>query len=124
MQLFFKNNLLAAKNENTDGSHGRLVLAGPKTGCTNTACAMIIIPPGGGLPLHYHKMRETWFVMLSGELAMTCNDEVFTLTAGDCMFIGPYEIHGSCNCGAQDVKYLEIWTSPEVEHDFFRADSV
>lgn len=123
MQLFSKNNLLAIENENTDGSPGRLILAGPDTGCADTACAMMIIPPGGGLPLHYHKMRETWFVMVSGELEMTCNDKVFTLTSGDCMFIPSHEIHGSRNRGVQEVKYLEIWTYPEVEQDFFKAES-
>lgn len=121
MKLFLKKDILQMPNPTPKKPFSKIVIADKDCGCKHTACALLIIPARSSLPLHYHKARETWLFMVAGEVEETVGAETFTLACGDCVFIPPGETHGSQNLTDTEVRFVEAWTKPEVEPDFYAA---
>ena len=123
MKLFLKDEILQVPNPTPEKPFSKVVIADAKTGCKDSACALLIIPPKSALPLHYHKARETWLFMVQGEMEETVGEKIFTLKSGDTVFIAALEIHGSVNNSEQEVRFVEAWTRPEIEPDFYLPDA-
>lgn len=119
MLSFLKSELLEMPNPTPEKSFGKVVVTGENTGCVDTACALLIVPKGGFVPKHYHKSREVWLFMLKGEVNQTVGDASRALAAGDLVFIEPNAVHGTENTGAEEARFVEVWTTPAIDPDFY-----
>lgn len=123
MKLFLKDELLRIPNTTPEKPFSKIIIADAETCCNDSACALLIIPPKSALPLHYHKARETWLFMVEGEMEETVGEETFTLKSGDTVFIAPNELHGSVNNSEHEVRFVEAWTRPQIEPDFYLPET-
>lgn len=119
MKLFLKDEILRMPNPTPEKAFGKAVIAGCPEGCNDSACALLILPPNGEVPLHYHKTREIWLFMVDGQIEQTVDGKTYTLKSGDTMFIAPGEVHGVKNAGPAEARFVEAWTTPAVEPDFY-----
>lgn len=123
MISFFSMELLAIPNPAPEKSFGKVMLNSENIGCKTTAGALLIVPPHGFVPMHYHKSREVWLFMLSGEVKQIIGAKSFMLKPGDFVFIAPNAAHGSKNGATEEARFVEIWTTPEIDPDFYLVDS-
>ena len=119
MKLFLKSEIMDMPNPTPEKPFSKIIIANNVCRCKNSACALLILPSQGSIPAHYHKSREIWLFMLSGEIEQTVDGQIYVLKAGDTMFIAASEIHGVKNIGPQEARFVEVWTTPEVEPAFY-----
>ena len=82
----------------------------------------MVVPSGGGPPLHRHDFEET-FSVLAGEIEVTCRDETVIVGVGDSANIPSNAPHKFVNRGNGDV-HLLCTCSPAGQEDFFiRVDA-
>lgn len=123
MKLFSKDEIMAVANPAPDKPFNKITIADSACGCTDSACALLIVSPQGFVPPHYHKAREIWLFMVSGEIEQTINGHAYTLKAGDTLFIAPGEVHGVKNVASVEARFVEAWTTPMVEPDFYLPEN-
>lgn len=71
------------------------------------------LPRGSSFQSHYHEDMQEVFIMLSGPVRMTAQDESVELAAGDAVLIQPREVHRMENLSEQDVEYIVFGISTE-----------
>jgi len=64
-----------------------------------------IVAPGGHTPLHTHDWEHEVFIV-AGSGAAVSKDGDNPITAGDCVYIAPGELHQFKNTGDQELKFL------------------
>ena len=74
-------------------------------------------PPGAGPGLHWHPYTETW-VVLSGEVTVTADDEVVHAEAGNIVTVGAKTAHKFRNTGEDNLQMLCVHASPEIIQEF------
>ena len=119
MKLFSKDEIMAMANPAPEKPFSKIIIADGGSGCNDSACALLIVPPQGSVPLHYHKSREIWLFMVSGEIEQTIDGHVHSLKTGDTLFIAPGEVHGIKNISSREARFVEAWTTPAIEPDFY-----
>jgi quercetin dioxygenase-like cupin family protein len=76
----------------------------------------VILPPGGEVPYHFHEGRESLIFIISGQGIEKVEDEEFTVTAGDVIYIPALEKHMLINNSSADLHYLEYFAP--INKDF------
>lgn len=89
--------VLATKDDLLDG----------RVQMVNWAC----LPAGSAFRAHYHEDMEEVFVILTGRVEMTVDQEVIELHAGDAIQIAPGEVHRMQNVTDADLEYLVVGIS-------------
>lgn len=119
MKLFVKDEIMGMANPAPEKPFSKITIADGNCGCKDSACALLIVPPQGSVPLHHHETREIWLFMIDGEIEQTVGEHVHSLKTGDMLFIAPGEVHGVKNISNKEARFVEAWTRPEVEPDFY-----
>jgi quercetin dioxygenase-like cupin family protein len=81
------------------------------------------LPPGLGVPYHFHKKRESVIIVISGEAVENVDGVKFTLNAGDVLFIQAGEKHSLSNESNSDFRFIEFFTNPPLAADFISAEA-
>lgn len=123
MEFLLKNELLQTANPTPEKPFGKVMFNSAEVGCKATACALLIVPANGFVPKHYHKSREVWLFMLQGEVSQTVGDKSLTLKPGDFVLIAPGVLHGTENAAAEEARFVEVWTTPEIDPDFYLPEN-
>ena len=90
----------------------RLDLLIPEKGAKALGGFLVIIPPGGEMPYHYHEKRESLIFLIKGEAIETVEGEVYHVKSGDVLSIPAGEKHKIENRSDKDLRYLEFFYPP------------
>ena len=71
------------------------------------------LPAGMSFQSHYHEDMQEVFVLITGEVTMTCGDCVFTMSPGDTIIVAPGEVHQMQNIGAEAAEYIVFGISSQ-----------
>lgn len=63
--------------------------------------------------VHYHKERESAYVILEGTAIIHLNGQDHTLKKGQIAYLSPKDIHGVIGIGKDGLKMLEVWAPAE-----------
>lgn len=87
---------------------------------TEGACSIahITCPPGAGAPPHRHAHGEAFYV-LSGRVAVRCEEAMPVLDAGDFVAVPPGVVHAFKNVGEGEAVLINVGT-PAGHELFFR----
>ena len=77
-----------------------------------------VLPPGGQVPYHYHKNRDSVLIAVSGEAVETVEGKETPFKAGQVIYIPPGEKHKMVNKSNREFRYLEFFTCPPALADF------
>ena len=77
-----------------------------------------LLVPGGRVPYHYHKKRESIIIIISGEGIEIIEGEAFPIKAGSVLHMPAGEKHTTVNRSDKDLRYLEFFTCPPLTADF------
>lgn len=69
------------------------------------------LPARSSFQAHYHEDMEEVFIILSGKVSMTVNQEDHPLLPGDAIIIAPREVHRMTNLTDQDLEYIVMGIS-------------
>jgi len=81
-----------------------------------------LLVPGGHVPYHYHKDRESILIPLSGEAVEIVEGKETVVRPGDILLIPSGEKHATANRSDRDFRYVEFFTCPPLGADFIKAD--
>jgi len=81
------------------------VLIGPAEGAPTFNMRQFTLGPGGHTPRHRHDWEHEVFV-LSGTGKVSAAEAETDITAGDCVFVQPNELHQFKNTGQGELKLL------------------
>ncbi len=81
------------------------ILVGPEDGAPNFNMREFTIAPGGCTPKHSHAWEHEVYV-LAGEGEVTTAGGDKAISADDCIFVPPNEIHQFRNTGESELKFL------------------
>jgi len=82
-----------------DGATIRELAASRNSSARKQSLAEATIPVGGTVTLHYHKVTEELYYIVSGSGLMTIEDEVKEVGPGDTIVIVPGQRHKIANNG-------------------------
>ncbi len=71
------------------------------------------LPVGSSFQAHYHEDMQEVFVLITGEVRMTCSDTVVHMTSGDTVIVRPGEIHQMHNIGSVTAEYIVFGISSQ-----------
>lgn len=100
----------------------RMLAGGRNLKTYNGDLRILEIEPGQSTSRHFHAKSESIFHVLSGNLEMEVNDELFTLCAGDTMVIEPLEIHLLRNSGSEKATVVETMAPPFSSKDIYYSE--
>lgn len=93
-------------------------LLDPESGISTMVVSRVTVDPlTEPGPFHLHEHADNVYVVLDGVLEVRTSDAVFLLQAGDAIFIGAGEPHGTHNPARAPVSMLAIYNAP-VHEDF------
>ncbi|MHB9287381.1 cupin domain-containing protein [Halobacteriales archaeon Cl-PHB] len=81
------------------------VLVGPDDGAPNLAIRRFTLAPGAEVPRHTNEVEHEQYV-LAGEYVVGIDDEEYTVTAGDSLFIPGGTVHWYRNEGDEQGAFL------------------
>jgi quercetin dioxygenase-like cupin family protein len=81
-----------------------------------------LLVPDSKVPYHFHKKRESVIIVISGEGTEIIGKNKFKIAAGDIIFIPAGKKHMTINNTDKDLKYIEIFTNPPLNHDFVSVE--
>ena len=99
-----------------DGATIRELAASRNSSAQKQSLAEAIIPADGTVTLHYHKVTEELYYILSGTGLMTIEDEVKEVGPGDTIVIVPGQRHKIANKGKVPLVLLAC-CSPQWSAD-------
>ena len=109
MEIFKTDAFMQMVNP-TPGEIYRLDLLTPEKGAKALGGFLVIIPPGGEMPYHYHEKRESLLVLIQGEAIETVEGKVYHVKSGHILFIRAGEKHKIANPSDKDLQYIEFFT--------------
>ena len=71
------------------------------------------LPVGSSFASHYHQDMQEAFVILSGNVQMTVDDQQVELSHGDAILIDANEVHKMINVGDRDADYIVFGISSQ-----------
>jgi quercetin dioxygenase-like cupin family protein len=95
-----------------------VLLRGEETG-GRLSVTDIVVPPGGGPPLHTHDFDEA-FYMLEGELVFQVEDALHTKGPGELSFAPRNVAHALANHGEVPARYVLVCTPAGFERHWAR----
>jgi mannose-6-phosphate isomerase-like protein (cupin superfamily) len=72
------------------------------------ACIEIVVAPGSGVDLHFHRSQSDSFYVLEGELEFRIGDEIVRATPGMYVLAPPGVPHAFRNTGAAPARALNL----------------
>lgn len=99
-----------------DGSSIRELMHPEKHGNSRQSLAEAVVPPGTETLLHKHMKTEELYHIAEGTGSMRVGNDVFTITAGDSIFIPPEIPHRIKNTGREPLRIL-CCCAPPYSHD-------
>lgn len=99
-----------------DGSSIRELMHPEKHGNVKQSLAEALVPAGADTLLHKHMKTEEIYHIAEGSGLMTLGDEVFTVRAGDSIYIPPETPHGIKNTGQKPLRIL-CCCAPAYSHN-------
>jgi quercetin dioxygenase-like cupin family protein len=97
----------------------RTDLLTPEKGAKQLGGFLVIIPPGGEMPYHYHEKRESLIFLINGEATETVEGKAYHVKSGDILSIPAGEKHKIVNRSDKNLRYLEFFTP--LEPDFIEV---
>ena len=70
----------------------------------------VTLMPGGGTPLHFHRVLTETFIVLSGTLSVRLGRNELSLTVGESVMVTPGAVHRFFNKGTVPVVFRTIIT--------------
>ena len=119
MDIFRTEAFLKMANP-TPGEIYRLDLVTPDKGAKEMGGFLVIIPPGGEMPYHYHEKRESLIFLIKGEATEIVEGKEYPVKAGEVLSIPAIEKHKLINRSDEDLRYLEFFAP--LEEDFIEVD--
>lgn len=86
-----------------------------KIGARKIGVLMNTLKPGKGTPYHYHRKRESFYIVQKGRAKAILDGEEFILEPETVVLIPAGTKHGVINIGNSDYKFIEIISSPGIE---------
>lgn len=71
------------------------------------------LPVGASFQPHYHEDMQEVFVLITGDVMMTCGDSVVRMQAGDSVIVPPAVVHQMQNIGSVTAEYLVFGISSQ-----------
>ncbi|MFQ6076482.1 MAG: cupin domain-containing protein [Candidatus Bathyarchaeia archaeon] len=90
----------------------RTDLVGAKTGAKEFGFMIVTAEPGKGMPYHYHRHRESMYLVLEGKAKAVFEGKEYILEPNSVVFIPAGMKHKTTNIGDNDYKYIEVYSSP------------
>lgn len=81
---------------------------------------LVEVPPGSGVPSHFHDKEEEAYFVLEGELSLTVGDQTHVLGPNGLGHVPPRTVHGYTNTCSTPVRLL-AWTVGGPLDQFFEA---
>jgi quercetin dioxygenase-like cupin family protein len=118
MKIFKTADYVNMKVEKPDELYRAPILT-EEDGAESLNGIVVVIPPGfeGGAG-HYHKQRNSLFIVISGEAFEVIEGEYVPIKVGDVFFVPPGKVHTIANRSDKDFRVLEFFTHPPVAADF------
>lgn len=79
------------------------------------------VPPGAGPPVHVHADADEALYLLHGELEIFADDQLYTVSSGDFVFIKRGTRHRFRNIGTHVAHQLLLFTPAGIEGFFLEA---
>jgi mannose-6-phosphate isomerase-like protein (cupin superfamily) len=117
MKLFRTEDYIRMPNPTPGAAYKPEILAS-EPGAKNLGGIFALIPPGTPGVYHYHQIRESILIIISGEAIETVEGKEIPVKAGDVLFIPPGEKHAIENRSNRDLRYIEFFTHPPGKVDF------
>ena len=86
-----------------------------------TMVKVITVKPGESLSLQYHRRREEFWLVLSGDGSAEIAEQALKLKSGDTCFI-PREVKHRISGGSSVLKFLELSFGDFDENDIIRLE--
>jgi uncharacterized cupin superfamily protein len=102
----------------TTGLGVMLKASGAETGALFSVWESRVGPGTVGAGLHYHRARDEFFYIVSGEFVLRIGDAEHTAPAGTCAFVPRGTVHGFRNASQADASILVVHTPSGFEHYF------
>jgi quercetin dioxygenase-like cupin family protein len=115
----FKSEALMKMAGPKKGDTYRFDLLTPEKGAKQLGGFLVIIPPGGEIPYHYHEKRESLIFLISGEATETVEGKAYHVKSGDILSIPAGEKHKIVNRSDKNLRYLEFFTP--IDQDFIET---
>ena len=118
MEIFKTEAFMQMANP-TPGETYRLDLLSLEKEAKELGGFLVIIPPGGRMPYHYHERRESLILLIKGEATETVEGKTYQVKSGEILFIRAGEKHMIVNRSDKDLRYLEFFTP--IDQDFIET---
>jgi quercetin dioxygenase-like cupin family protein len=102
------------------GDRVTFLITGEETGGAYSL-AEVLVPPGGGVPPHFHQLEDETFLVLEGEVTIHVGGMTQRATSGDLVFLPRGIVHYFENTGNADAKFLVLITPAGLEKFFEEA---
>ena len=102
------------------GDQIRFILTGEQTGGA-FFLAEVLVPPGGGPPLHIHDREDETFYVLEGTLTIQVGDRTVCASQGDCAHLPRGVAHCFRNTSEATARMLVTATPAGIEKFFEEA---
>jgi quercetin dioxygenase-like cupin family protein len=99
------------------GDQIRFLLTGAQTGGA-FFLAEVSVPPGGGVPPHFHRRAEETFYVQEGTVAVQVGAKTFQAAPGDCVYLPRGIMHCFKNTRTVEAKFLALVTPAGLEGFF------
>jgi quercetin dioxygenase-like cupin family protein len=117
MKLFEVNEYIQMKNPKPESVYRTEILTGEDK-AKDLGGLFGVLPPGGQVPYHYHRNRDSVLIAISGEVLETVEGKEMPFRAGQVIYIPPGEKHMMVNRSQREFRYLEFFTRPPALADF------
>jgi quercetin dioxygenase-like cupin family protein len=106
----------------TPGEIYRTPILGEEDRAKDVGGIVVVLPAGKSVPYHYHEMRESLVMVLSGAGVEVCDDKEYPIRAGDVIFIPAGAKHAVINRSDREIRFLEFFTYPPMMRDFIKVE--
>lgn len=93
----------------------RVDLVDAKTGAKEFGFMIVTAEPGKGMPYHYHRRRESMYLVLEGRAKAVLDGKEYILEPNSVVFIPHGMKHKTTNIGDTGYKYIEVYSSPGLQ---------
>ncbi|MCW4048163.1 MAG: cupin domain-containing protein [Candidatus Bathyarchaeota archaeon] len=105
----------ATKVENP-GVYNMFWFMGREHGATKMMAVMYEYEPNVEIKrVHYHKNRESAYIILQGEAHVHLNGELHILGPHNVAYLSPGDIHGIVGSGPEGFKMIKVWAPMEQD---------
>ena len=122
MEIFRIEKFIKAENPEPGTRYMQEILTS-KHKAENLSGIFVVLVPGGQVPYHFHKKRESIIIAISGEATETVEGKEIPIKANDILFIPAGEKHGMANKTYKEFRFIEFFTGSPGVVDFVEVNS-